>query len=312
MYKKIIVEEMLKEKIRIDKYLSSNLHLKDLKLSRNQIQKNIELGNIKVNGQKVSSKYIVNFNDIIEILIENEEIEVTKKDEELLLSSIIFEDEDILVINKPKGLIVHSSSEKELTLQKILIKMYNNLPGEEGRKGIVHRLDKDTSGILVIAKTNEAFLNLKTQFKNRKVIKKYKAIIKGNLNISKDDELLIDKPIGRDLKNRHKMKVDYINGKKAITIIKSIAKYDGYEYLDIEIKTGRTHQIRVHLSNMGKYILGDNIYTDKISKKKNKFGINGQILQSYYINFMHPKTNENLIFKLEESDEIKAVLSKLK
>ena len=220
----------------------------------------------------------------------------------------MYEDEEILVINKNKGLIVQSSIGNEKTLSDILYEKYLKegitLPGEDGRRGIVHRLDKDTSGLMVIAKTENAYKFLIEEFKERRTKKKYKTIIKG---IIKEDENEIDMPIGRDEVNRHKMKVRR-DGKNARTVFKVIERFGNYTYLDVRIYTGRTHQIRVHLSKIGYPILGDEIY----SKGKNKFDIKGQVLQSYFLEFIHPQTKEKMSFEIEESNEIKKILKELR
>lgn len=303
--KKVIIENLNEnEKVRIDKFLSSNLNL-----SRNLIKDSIKNCNVKVNGKKINPSYVLKNGDLVDIeIIEEKKEEITLEDINDLNKQIVYEDEEILVINKNKGLIVQSSIGNEKTLSDILYEKYLKegitLPGEDGRRGIVHRLDKDTSGLMVIAKTENAYIFLIEEFKERRTKKKYKTIVKG---IIKEDENEIDMPIGRDEVNRHKMKVRR-DGKNARTVFKVIERFGNYTYLDVRIYTGRTHQIRVHLSKIGYPILGDDIY----SKGKNKFDIKGQVLQSYFLEFIHPQTKEKMSFEIEESNEIKKILKELR
>lgn len=303
--KKVIIENLNEnEKVRIDKFLSSNLNL-----SRNLIKDSIKNCNVKVNGKKINPSYVLKNEDLVDIeIIEEQKEEITLEDINDLNKQIVYEDEEILVINKNKGLIVQSSIGNEKTLSDILYEKYLKegitLPGEDGRRGIVHRLDKDTSGLMVIAKTENAYIFLIEEFKERRTKKKYKTIVKG---IIKEDENEIDMPIGRDEVNRHKMKVRR-DGKNARTVFKVIERFGNYTYLDVRIYTGRTHQIRVHLSKIGYPILGDEIY----SKGKNKFDIKGQVLQSYFLEFIHPQTKEKMSFEIEESNEIKKILKELR
>lgn len=303
--KKVIIENLKEnEKVRIDKFLSSNLNL-----SRNLIKDSIKNCNVKVNGKKINPSYVLKNGDLVDIeIIEEQKEEITLEDINDLNKQIVYEDEEILVINKNKGLIVQSSIGNEKILSDILYEKYLKegitLPGEDGRRGIVHRLDKDTSGLMVIAKTENAYVFLIEEFKERRTKKKYKTIVKG---IIKEDENEIDMPIGRDEVNRHKMKVRR-DGKNARTVFKVIERLGNYTYLDVRIYTGRTHQIRVHLSKIGYPILGDEIY----SKGKNKFDIKGQVLQSYFLEFIHPQTKEKMSFEIEESNEIKKILKELR
>ena len=303
--KKVIIENLKEnEQLRIDKFLSSNLNL-----SRNLIKDSIKNCNVKVNGKKINPSYVLKNGDLVDIeIIEEKKEEITLEDINNLNKQIVYEDEEILVINKNKGLIVQSSIGNEKTLSDILYEKYLKegitLPGEDGRRGIVHRLDKDTSGLMVIAKTENAYVFLIEEFKERRTKKKYKTIVKG---IIKEDENEIDMPIGRDEVNRHKMKVRR-DGKNARTVFKVIERLGNYTYLDVRIYTGRTHQIRVHLSKIGYPILGDEIY----SKGKNKFDIKGQVLQSYFLEFIHPQTKEKMSFEIEESNEIKKILKELR
>lgn len=173
---------------------------------------------------------------------------------------------------------------------------YKNLPGEEGRKGIVHRLDKDTTGLMIIAKTEEAMNKLILDFKQRNITKKYVCIVRGEV---KEENFTIKLPIARDIKNRHKMCVNK-DGKEAITKVRKVWSKNGLTKLEIELLTGRTHQIRVHMAYLGYPIIGDNIY----SNGKNNYVIIGQVLQSKYLEFNHPITNKKMVFEEKDYEEI--------
>lgn len=264
-----------KENIRIDKYI---VRLEDLNISREKIKKGILSESILLNLKKTKNSNILKNNDKIYILkdivrdigeIRAENIEIKnnilknemKNGNNILEKIRVYEDEDILVINKPKGMIVHKGNGnfKEITLSDVLEFNYNDLPGEEGRKGIVHRLDKDTTGLIVVAKTKESMNNLILDFKERNIIKKYVCIVRGEI---KEESFTIKLPIARNLKNRHKMCICK-DGKEAITKVKKIWVKNGMTKLEIELLTGRTHQIRVHMAYLGYPIIGDNIYSNR-------------------------------------------------
>ena len=264
-----------KENIRIDKYI---VRLEDLNISREKIKKGILSEGILLNLKKTKNSNILKNNDKIYILkdivrdieeirahnidIKNNILKNEIKIGNNILEKIrVYEDEEILVVNKPKGMIVHKGNGnfEEITLSDILEFNYNNLPGEEGRKGIVHRLDKDTTGLMIIAKTEKAMNNLILDFKEKSIIKKYVCIVRGEV---KEDNFTIKLPIGRDLKNRHKMCISK-DGKEAITKVKKIWAKNGITKLEVELLTGRTHQIRVHMAYLGYPIIGDNIYSNR-------------------------------------------------
>ena len=296
------------ERIRLDKFLSFVLHEKyNIEITRNNIQDKILKEDIFVIGNekiiKIKPSYILKPGDKI-IYIEYEEKEKVIPDDlkKCVYSNIIYEDEDIIVINKPKGIIVHSGNNTSITLVDILKEKYK-LYGEKGREGIVHRLDKNTSGLMIVAKTKMAYENLINTFKKREIIKKYRGIVFG---IVAEKDGIIDMPIGRDLKNRHKMKVRS-DGKKAKTKFNVISYIENkYTYLDMQIYTGRTHQIRVHMAKIGHPLVGDDIYT----RKENEWKIQGQILQSYFLEFHHPLTNKKMKFEIEENEEIRKIIGK--
>ena len=205
----------------------------------------------------------------------------------------IYEDKDIIVVNKPKGMVVHpANGNPDGTLVNAIMAICkDSLSGIGGeiRPGIVHRLDKDTSGLLIVAKNDRAHVNMSEQIKNHEVKKTYIALVRG---IIKENEATIDMPIGRSRSDRKKMAVDK-NGRNAITHIKVLKRYDKYTLLEINIETGRTHQIRVHLSHIGYPIIGDYTY----SNGKNEFGVIGQCLHAKCLEFKHPVTGKEM--KLE-------------
>lgn len=264
-----------KENIRIDKYI---VRLEDLNISREKIKKGILSEGILLNLKKTKNSNILKNNDKIYILkdivrdieeIRSHNIDIKnnilkneiKSGNNILEKIRVYEDEEILVVNKPKGMIVHKGNGnfEEITLSDILEFNYNNLPGEEGRKGIVHRLDKDTTGLMIIAKTEKVMKNLISDFKEKNIIKKYVCIVRGEV---KEYNFTIKLPIGRDLKNRHKMCIRK-DGKEAITKVKKIWAKNGITKLEVELLTGRTHQIRVHMAYLGYPIIGDNIYSNR-------------------------------------------------
>lgn len=289
------------EGTRIDKYISSKIE----NLSRMTIQRMIENGDILVNGKVVRTSYKIQESDKIEITLE-EPKEAHLKPEDIPLD-IVYEDNDILVVNKQKGLVVHpgNGNPNGTLVNAIMAHCKDSLSGIGGeiRPGIVHRIDKDTSGLLIIAKNDKAHINLSEQIKNHEVKKTYLALVRGRI---KEQEATIDMPIARDEKNRIKMAVDK-NGKSAITHFKVLKKYENYTFLEVNIETGRTHQIRVHLSKIGFPLVGDSVY----SNGKNPFGVQGQMLHSYRLEFKHPVTGETLKLEAKLPKYFQDVLDKL-
>ncbi len=223
---------------------------------------------------------------------------------------IVFEDEHLLVVNKPRGMVVHPApGNPDKTLVNAL--MYHcegRLSGIGGviRPGIVHRIDKDTSGLLIIAKNDDAHIALAAQIKEHSFIRIYQAIVTGNI---KDDSGTIELPIGRHPKDRKKMAVTDKNSKHAITHYKVIERYNGYTHLELRLETGRTHQIRVHMSHKGHPVLGDPLYAR--DGGRNKFGLEGQCLHAKFIGFDHPITGEYIEFDSELPEYFKNILAKL-
>ena len=287
---------------RIDKTLP-NL---DKNLTRVMSQKLIEQGNVKVNGKNVKTSYKLNENDKVEVEIpEVKEVSIEAQD---IPVEVLYEDNDIIVVNKPKGLVVHpANGNLDGTLVNALMKICKGTLsgiGGEIRPGIVHRLDKDTSGVLIVAKNDKAHLALCKQIKNREVKKTYLALTRG---IIKENEATINMPIGRSTTDRKKMAV-VKTGKEAITHFKVLERFKENTLLEINLETGRTHQIRVHLSQIGYPIVGDMVY----SNGKNKFGVQGQMLHAWKIKFMHPITGKEMEIEAPLPPYFKDVLEKLK
>ena len=286
---------------RIDAYISSV----EEEISRTAVQRLIEEEIITVNGKKTKASYKVQENDIIEIG-EDKPKEIELKAEDIPIE-IIYEDEDIIVVNKPKGLVVHPAigNPDGTLVNAIMAICKDSLSGIGGeiRPGIVHRLDKDTSGILIIAKNDAAHINVSEQIKNHEVKKTYIALVRG---IVKENEATINMPIGRSTKDRKKMAVNK-NGKNAITHFRVLNRYEKYTLLEIKIETGRTHQIRVHLSHIGYPVVGDYTY----SNGKNDFNVEGQMLHSKKIKFKHPKSDKEMELVANLPEYFQEILERL-
>ncbi len=276
---------------RIDSFLANQKE----GLSRVAVQRLIEQEKILVNGKKTKPSYKIQEKD--EITVEEEkpkEIELKAQD---IPVEIIYEDTDIIVVNKPKGMVVHpANGNPDGTLVNAIMAICkDSLSGIGGeiRPGIVHRIDKDTSGILMIAKNDKAHINLSEQIKNHEVQKTYIAMVRGMV---KENEATINMPIGRSTRDRKKMAVTQ-NGKQAITHFKVIKRFPSHNctLLEVKIETGRTHQIRVHLSQIGYPIIGDSVY----SNGKNEWGIQGQCLHAKSLQFKHPSTGEEIFLEAE-------------
>lgn len=283
---------------RIDSYLA-----KKKELSRVTIQRLIEEEKVLVKGKKTKPSYKVQEND--EITMEEEKPkEVALKAQEIPIE-IIYEDDDMIVVNKPKGMVVHpANGNPDGTLVNAIMAICkDSLSGIGGeiRPGIVHRIDKDTSGILMIAKNDKAHINLSEQIKNHEVKKTYIALVRG---IVKENEATINMPIGRSTKDRKKMAVTK-NGKEAITHFKVLERFPKHNctLLEVKIETGRTHQIRVHLSQIGYPIIGDTTY----SNGKNEWGIQGQCLHAKSLAFKHPTTGKEMFLEAELPAWVKLV-----
>lgn len=286
---------------RLDSYIATI----DENITRTHAQKLIEDGNILVNGKKAKVSYKTQENDKILVEIpEPKQIELKAQD---IPIEIIYEDNDIIVVNKPKGMVVHpANGNPDGTLVNAIMAICkDSLSGIGGeiRPGIVHRIDKDTSGLLIVAKNDNAHVKMSEQIKNHEVKKTYIALVRG---VFKENEATIDMPIGRSMSDRKKMAVTK-NGKNAITHIKVLTRFDKYTLLQVNIETGRTHQIRVHLSQIGYPIVGDYTY----SNGKNEFNVIGQCLHAQKLEFYHPITQKYMCLESELPQYFKDILEQL-
>ena len=276
---------------RLDVYLSDIL--KDKDITRSYIKNLIDEEKVLVNGAKVKSGYKIKLNDDIEVeIIERESENIVA--EEIPLE-IVYEDEDIIIVNKAKGMVVHPANGNYTgTMVNSLMHSHkDNLSSINGvvRPGIVHRIDKDTSGILVVAKNDNAHKKLSEQFKVHSIKRKYVALVKG---IVKEDTQTIDLPIGRSTRDRKKMAVTDKNSRNAVTHIRVLKRFytSNVTLVEAELETGRTHQIRVHMTHLHHPLVGDEVY----GKKDPKFKVEGQMLHAKYLGFIHPSTNKFIEF----------------
>ena len=300
---KTFIVKQDEKNMRLDKFIT----LKDNNISRAMVQKIIEDSKVKVNyNLQCKASYRIQENDVIEI--ENIEPKQVDLKPQNIPIEVLYEDNDIIVVNKPKGMVVHpANGNPDGTLVNAIMAICkNSLSGIGGeiRPGIVHRLDKDTSGVLIIAKNDNSHINLSNQIKNREVNKKYIALVRG---VVKENEATINMPISRSMKDRKKMAVNK-NGKEAITHFKVLDRFKENTLLEIKIDTGRTHQIRVHLSQIGYPIVGDFVY----SNGKNPYGVKGQMLHAKSIEFKHPNTEKLMKVEAPIPEYFKCILEKLK
>ena len=290
------------ENKRLDSYLSEITP----DLSRSKIQNFIKSGNVKINDSIKKTSYILKENDKIDFEIpEEEKLEIKPQD---IPIEIVYEDENMLVVNKPSGMLTHPTTiERENTLvNALLYKFNNNLSDINGefRRGILHRLDRNTSGLLMIAKNNKAHEFLAEQIKNHTITKKYRAIVKG---VIKEDEFEINSPIGRNPNQPHKM-MTRDDGKPSRTIVKVLERFKEYTYIELTLITGRTHQIRVHMKSINHPVYNDTLYGTGQGKVKT----DEQVLQSYYLRFTKPFGNEIIELQIEPDEKINKVLKYLR
>jgi len=288
---------------RIDVYLSDALE----NTTRSHIQRLIEDNNISVNNNHIKANYKLKKGDIISVNIpEAKDISVDAEDIPL---NIVYEDNDMLVVNKPQGMVVHpAAGNYEGTLvNALLFHCRDSLSGINGEKrpGILHRIDKDTSGLLLVAKNDYAHVGLAEQIKEHSLTREYKALVHGNV---KSDSGTINAPIGRSDKDRKKMTITYKNSREAVTHYQVIERYNGYTLLKLRLETGRTHQIRVHMSKNGHPVVGDKTY----GIKKEPFNLKGQLLHAYKVGFIHPVTKEYMEFESELPEYFMDILRKIK
>ena len=275
-------------------------------LSRSAVQLLIADGEILVNNKQVNKKTTVCVDDVVTINIpEPKELSVEAEDIPL---DIVYEDEYLLVVNKPKGMVVHpaAGNYSGTLVNALLHHCGDSLSGINGviRPGIVHRIDKDTSGLLVVAKTDVAHRGLAEQIKEHSFTRVYNTVVVGNI---KDDTGTIDAPIGRHPKDRKKQAVTDKNSKNAVTHFRVLDRFKGFTFLEIKLETGRTHQIRVHMAYRGNPVAGDVVYGDA----KKTYGLEGQCLNASTIGFIHPVTNEYLEFTCELPEYFKDFLRRI-
>lgn len=294
----VVTEE--DEALRIDKYIASQS--KDL--SRTYIQKLLEENQIMVNGSNVRSNYKVKPDDLISLEIP--ELRIPEILPESIELDIIYEDKDIIVVNKPKGMVVHPAAGHYTgtLVNALLFHCKDDLSGINGvlRPGIVHRIDMNTTGVLVVCKNDTAHRHISEQLKNHSITRKYRAIVH---NVIKMDKGTIDAPIGRNVHDRKKMAINHKNGKEAVTEYLVLQRFKKFTYIECTLHTGRTHQIRVHMASIHHPLLGDDIYGEKNPK------LQGQTLHAAVLGFIHPTTNEYIEFSAPLPDYFEHLLGTL-
>lgn len=282
-----IIELIVEESgVRIDKYLASHTDL-----SRTRCQNLVDEDKVLVDGEPVKSSYKVTEGEEIEVQVpENRPLDVQPENIPL---DIIYEDSDIIVINKPKGMVVHPAyGSRDGTLVNALLYHCKDLSGINGvlRPGIVHRIDKNTTGCIVACKNDAAHTFIAEQIANKTCHREYKAIVMGNIP---HDEGIIDAPLGRDPRDRQRMTVTDKNSRNALTHFKVLERFGKATYVECELKTGRTHQIRAHMRYINHPIMGDDVY----GKPCTYFDTEGQVLHAYRLTLIHPTTKEEMTFE---------------
>ncbi len=286
---------------RIDKLLMSN----QVASSRTQLQNYIAEGHLKVNGNVAKANYKVRLHDEITLVIPDS-VDMTIEAQDMNLD-IVYEDSDVIVVNKPSGMIVHPSpGVYKDTLVNGLLYACKDLSGINGvnRPGIVHRIDKDTSGLLMVAKNDMAHQSLSKQLQDKTVKRFYYALVHGVINHNYGK---IDAPIGRDARDRQAMTVTDVNAKEAVTNFRVVERYKNYTLVECQLETGRTHQIRVHFQYIGHPVVGD----PKYGRRRDNTSF-GQYLHAKVLGFEHPRTHEHLLFDSELPDEFKKKIEEIK
>jgi len=297
---KLVIDDLTEEK-RLDSYIAD--YLQDV--SRSKIQNEIKSGNIKVNSKEVKPSYIIKSSDIIEIDLKES---ILHLEPENIPLDIVWENDDMLVVNKPSGMLTHpTAAEMSGTLVNALLYKYgNNLSDINGelRRGILHRLDRNTSGLLMIAKNNKTHEFLANCIKEHKIEKRYLAIVKG---VIEKDEFEINEPIGRNPKQPHKMMVTE-SGKESLSRVKVLERYKDATLVEVLLVTGRTHQIRVHMAYIGHPVFNDTLY----GFGKMKVITQEQVLQSYKLKFPLANGNELVSLEIKPDEKFEKVLNYLK
>lgn len=289
------------ENIRLDAYLNEIYE----DISRAYLQKLIKEGNVLVNNIEHKKNYILQVGDLIDVIIpEPVELKIVAED---IFIEIVYEDNYLAVVNKPRGMVVHPApGNYNGTMVNALLYKLDSLSSINGviRPGIVHRIDKDTTGLLVVAKDDYTHQHLSNNIKEHKTERIYIALVHGNV---KNNKGTIDLPIGRDERDRKKMAVSQKNSKEAITHFEVITRFNKYSLLKLQLETGRTHQIRVHLAHIGFPVVGDDLY----GRKNNEFDIHGQLLHAKKLAFIHPKYEKLMEFEVDLPEDFKKILKKL-
>ena len=289
--------------IRIDRYLSEM----NKELSRSYIQKLLKEQKITVNGSAVKANYKVQEGDEISVAVPDiKEPDILPEDIPL---DILYEDDDVLIVNKPKGMVVHPSAghTSGTLVNAVMAHCGEHLSGINGvlRPGIVHRIDKDTTGALLICKDDIVHRDLAEQLKKHSIKRRYRAVVQGNL---KEDEGTVNAPVGRHATDRKNMAINHKNGKEAITHYKVLERFGQATYIECRLETGRTHQIRVHMASLGHPLLGDTVY----GSSKNPYHLQGQALHAMILGFVHPITGEYLEFEAPLPEYFSKLLEKLR
>ncbi len=287
---------------RIDVFTTENFE----ELSRSGVQKLIENGNLRVNEKVIKANYKLREKDVVELEIpEPEEVEILAEDIPL---DILYEDEEVIVINKPQGMVVHPAPGHYTgtLVNALMFHCRGQLSGINGelRPGIVHRIDKDTSGVLMAAKTNAAHQSLALQLSEHSITRKYNAVV---FNSIKEDEGTVDQPIGRHPQDRKRMAVTNKHSRQAVTHYKVLGRFGHFNLIEAKLETGRTHQIRVHMAYIGHPLLGDEVY----GPKKQPFHLKGQVLHARVLGFLHPKTGEYMEFEAPLPDYFQKLIARL-
>lgn len=284
-----LTTELCDEGLRLDRFLSEELE----DHSRSFLQKLIKEGLVTVDGKPVKANYRLSAGQQVSVQVREPE-EVNIEPQEMPLD-ILYEDGDVCIVNKPKGMVVHPAAGhyRDTLVNGIMYHCQDSLSGINGslRPGIVHRIDKDTTGALIICKNDKAHSCIAEQLKEHSITRRYRAIIIGNLS---EDEGTVDAPIGRHPTQRKKMAVNRINGKRAVTHYRVLARFQGYTYIECRLETGRTHQIRVHMASIGHPLLGDTVYGPA---KQAYPSLEGQTLHAMVIGFVHPTTGAYMEFE---------------
>ena len=275
-------------------------------MSRSSVQALCESGQVLVNDKPAKKNYLVSAGDVISVSVPDPK-EPTPVAQEIPLD-ILYEDDDLIVVNKPRGLVVHPAPGHEdgTLVNALLYHCGDSLSGIGGEKrpGIVHRIDKDTSGLIIAAKNDAAHQKLSAQLADRSLSREYQAIVRGSL---REDCGRIEKPIGRNPKDRKKMAISGVNPRNAATNWRVIARYRGYTHVECRLETGRTHQIRVHMASIGHPLLGDFTYGAPSPDK----GLEGQCLHAGKLKFIHPTTNQQIVIEAPLPEYFQEVLKKL-